>query len=232
MAIGVAEQFPVPAAANRRRPRRQLDHRRGRQRAASGRAPPSLHVSRSGMTATPVTRPSPSVNATAAHVEHRVAQRRRARTHGDDEPPRSSTRAERGEHRRVLEHAAQVHRRVAGEIHRPAPRRPRRPPPLVVGIVALHHHQRLDLDAESFSPRHRRGDERAGCSKASAVGSITTRSAADIGEQPPIELVVVANGPPPQNARTPDPLIDGTRSRPQFRCCSLDARLARQVTDG
>ena len=31
---------------------------------------------------------------------------------------------------------------------------------LVLGVVALQHHQRLDDDAEPLGPRHRRGDQR------------------------------------------------------------------------
>ena len=95
----------------------------------------------------------------AALVEHRVAHRGGARADGGDQPAAGEHAGDGSEHRRRLEHRAQVHRRLAGEVDRPGTG-DHGGRPGILGVGTGHHHQHLDVDVEALGPRHRRGDQR------------------------------------------------------------------------
>ncbi len=149
----------------------------------------SLHVSTPGTTAMPRSRPSPSVKApprwssigsqTAAALDPTAAT----------SPPAATSVAECRQHGRVLERAAQVHRGVAGEVDG------RRGADhvggaVVLGVVALQDHQRVDVDLEALGPRHRRGDQRRRTLEGVGGREHHHTVGAGGGEQPAVEIVV------------------------------------------
>ena len=150
----------------------------------------------------------------ASLVEHRIAERGRARAHARHQTAAGQHPAERVEDRRLLERAAQVHRRVADQVHGAGAAHDLGRA-LVLGVVTLHDHQRLDQHAEPLAPRHRRGDE---------VGRLLERVGGrqhdhalggDRREQPPVELVVGDERAAACSAMVPVMAADGTRpSRP------------------
>ena len=89
----------------------------------------SLHVLHAGDDGDAAHQAEAEREGPAALVEHRVAQRGGAGADGGDDAAGGQHGVEGGEHRRVLQRAAQVHRRVADQVHGPGAADRRRPRP-------------------------------------------------------------------------------------------------------
>ena len=146
----VAHQLPAVVGSDDRAASGQIDHGCVGERvgAIELRRRPLLDLGDHGETRY---EPEPERVGAAAPVGHRVAQRRSAGARSNHHAVAFEHPGDRPKERCLLQHAAQMDRRVAGQEHRVGTGDRGRG--RIVGLRACEDHQRVDLHPEPTGPR-------------------------------------------------------------------------------